>query len=137
MWFTPQPEDSPWAKRIDWYLNMQIRRAEKHKNRKIETQLLKTLQDNELAEFKFPASKDSPLLIASQGRLPVDAVVRVPYFGDQKKWFLGLSTVWKGLARPQARIFLPFQVSVDEVKSYWAKDDDHLLSIVPFETTLE
>jgi hypothetical protein len=137
LWVTPQPDQSPWTKRIDWYLNMQMRRAEKHNHRSIHNHLKRTLQENELPEFDFPATNHSPLLIASQGHLPVDAIVKVPFVDSQEQWFLVLRKIWTDLERPQVRLFLPANLTVEEVKKHWPKDDEHLISIVPYATTLE
>ncbi|MEO0336962.1 MAG: hypothetical protein AAF202_11235 [Pseudomonadota bacterium] len=137
LWITPQPELSPWTKRIDWYLNMQMRRAEKHQHKMISPQIMRTLEDNELPNFDFPMVADSPLLIASQGRLPVEAIVKVPFHKDTKAWIENLRTIWVELGRPQVRVFLPEQLSVEDVAPLWPEEDEHLISIVPFSTTLE
>ncbi|NQY99728.1 MAG: hypothetical protein HRT45_03545 [Bdellovibrionales bacterium] len=137
LWITPQPEHSPWTKRIDWYLNMQMRRAEKHQHREIHSDLKQTLIENELPEFDFPADKSAPLLIGCQGHLPVEAIVRVPFLDKQADWFDALRKIWAELERPQVRLFLPDNMNVEQVKSFWPEEDQHLVSIVPYSTTLE
>ena len=130
LWIVPEPEHSPLAGRVDWYLNFQLARARYHKSRDLSPELKSTLIQQEWPEFHYDQEEDAPLMVAAGGYFPTDMVVQVPVKRTFKSWTKSIHKTWKNLGHPKMRIFLPEGRSVEDFKTEWDE------SIEPYDLTL-
>lgn len=141
LWITPNPEVSPWTRKIDWYLNFQMARAYHHEGLKISPELENILKENEV-QWNPSTHKREALMVATQLRLPATQVVLIPLKSDsatdKENWIESVKKIWEGLGSPRLRIFLPLVLKESEFLSLWPeggmKSD---LTFVPGELPLE
>ncbi len=137
LWVVPDPQKSPWTRKIDWYLNLQIRRAKNHQPQKISTQLEEILQANELNLPDFNINGNTPLLVNSHNHLPTRSVLHVPMTKKVEDWVSECHKIWRQLSEPTVRFFLPEEISEDIFENQWPKDQQAGVSFVPSHSPLE
>jgi hypothetical protein len=120
MWVTAQPEASPLYKKMDWYLNFQLSKAQFRKKAELSPQLITFLNENKLDMLAQAKSAPDILLISAAKNFPTKFVV-VNKLKDKKKWVQELHQTWLGLERPELRVFLPTDFTADEFKTNWPK----------------
>ena len=129
LWIVPNPEASPWARKIDWYLNFQVARASQHKAPNLPQKLTKLMEDNEITLEPISYTTEN-LMVGTQMRLPAQQVVVVPYVADKQHWIQTCKEIWTQLEQPRVRLFLPLEVKESEVLKLWGTkktaDDDEL-----------
>lgn len=119
LWVVGDLNSSAWAKKINWYLNFQLRRAKFHKTREMPQELRTVLQtwDVEAPELKLDSS--APLLVESSKLLPNQITVQLFNNRTFDSWVDEAIQVWNDLQRPSVRVFLPFEKTVSELTSRW------------------
>lgn len=137
LWVIPDPKNSPWARKIDWYLNLQIQRAKNHKSKKIPDQLKEILAANELDLPDFDIKGDTPLLVNSHNHLPTRSVLHVPMSKIAENWVAECHSIWMKLSKPTVRFFLPEEISDDIFENQWPKDQQAGVSFVSSQSPLE
>ena len=108
IWIIPEEHLSYWARKIDWYLNLQIyRTAYIYKNE--------------------PDSHSKiPLAIMSQQRFPNKQVIQMP-FDEPKKWVHNIFNLWNRFQRPSLRVFLPQNITDSFFKKLWPEGSQNKL----------
>jgi len=127
LWVVGLPENSAWARKIDWELNFQILRASKHQKPELSPELNQVLQKTGLEALSIDRT-GAPLLVAADLNLPC-------------RWVLSLSRIeapsllstWQDLGKPKLRIFLPQTQSVETFTKEW----DELAGEGDFQVVLE
>ncbi|MCB0414958.1 MAG: hypothetical protein KDD50_11530 [Bdellovibrionales bacterium] len=131
LWVLPGSKDSQWTKKIDWYLNFQISRANQRQCESSSPTLLKILNDNPELKLTLHApldKKNTPLIVSSSSLLPNEQTLEVIYQGHPEKWVEQIHSIWNNLKRPSLRIFVPDQIDEDKLLKQWSTLDDGLSS---------
>ncbi len=141
LWIVPNPEASPWARKIDWYLNFQMARASSHQPAKLSVDLQNLLEENEV-EFAPMSSSVKNLMVATQLRVPAHQVVLVPFEGEKNQWLKSCKNIWEQLGFPKLRLFLPVEIKDSDVQKLWGEPRDNEgeltdLTFVPGDLSLE
>lgn len=126
LWILPDSQHSTWARKVDWYLNFQMMRAEPHVPRPMAAELAAleekwvdepwSLQKN-LGQYEL-----TPLLVAPSGRLPCRQTVMIRFSGrreDLSSWLAESLRVSRGFLCPVIRVFLPDGVSQTDACALW------------------
>lgn len=126
LWIIPKLDENQASPKVDWYLNFQISKMERHHTPLISERLKYILDQTELQPAPLHSQKSFQLLIPTQGALPCRWVV-VNESSDFKTWVESSIQIWKSLKQPTARFFLPSgmkPVQFEEIwKSYGQFDD--------------
>lgn len=118
LWMLAGREHSGWARRLDWYLNFQLARAELPRTRSTSDGLK---QLTELAELDFPEIAVSPnaaLMIASSSLVPNHQTIVVG-FTNLPEWCRALHVAWTKLNAPTVRVLLPRDLRANEFAKHW------------------
>jgi hypothetical protein len=123
LWIAPDRSQSTWAARVDWYLNFQTARAEKHRPLPVPQPVLDILNRCELRNYDWQGEDktDNSILIWASPFVPARWVLTLPDSGDLDNWMTQAVRKWKSLQKPSVRIFLPRGASVAQCKSLWVK----------------
>jgi hypothetical protein len=119
LWILPDPRVSHWARKIDWYLNFQIARAERHLPPVLEPGLLQLLRDEQLDPPTTLSNTKAPLLLSSGHRLPAHQTVEISFTGDFSGWLAQAAGIWRDLGHPPLRLFLPQGTTSAQVEALW------------------
>lgn len=119
LWILPSPDVCFWARKIDWYLNFQLARAENHRPPQWTPGLIEILKEEGLEPPSTESWGEAPLLIASRHRLPTSQAVELPYNGRIKDWMEAAEKIWRDLGRPSLRLFLPQNVQINQAEAHW------------------
>lgn len=119
LWIIPDAQHSNWTQKLDWYLNFQLLRAERHHSALISEEFKELLKEQQLEPPTATDESQKPLMLASQHQLPVNQAVSVPYGGNLKEWVDAVAAVWTGLKRPPLRLFLPKGLTSAQVSGLW------------------
>lgn len=115
---------SKWARKIDWYLNFQLTRAEPHQPVSISSELNQILEEWEVeAPPRIELPHSAPLMVASASLLPNTTTVQVPLNEKTEAWVLSCHRIWTDLGRPSLRVFLPSSVSEAAFEKHWPSAD--------------
>lgn len=117
LWLIPSIEKSEWARKLDWYLNLQISRSRNHVTKDWSNEIKDIVTENEIELKPFKASKKQPMLVGTKRPLPFDQVVEIPFDGNSENWVQTCEEVWRGLGEPSVRLFLPPSLSANELQS--------------------
>lgn len=123
LWICADPESSAWTRRIDWYLNSQIMRAECRQQPAVPSELLRIEQEWGCDRPTIAVEETAPLMIASSRLLPNRQTVMVPFSGGSASWVKSCARIWKEMNRPSTRVFLPEAISLEEFEKAWPKKD--------------
>lgn len=121
IWYLAEGSESHWSRKIDWYLNFQAMKAEEHKSKQVSAEIKKIEDEWPMESFHCAQSGPSPVMIASQGNLPCPKIVFSAFQGNLDSWVTDCVHVWRGLGKPQIRVFLPDNVLTDPFRSAWIK----------------
>lgn len=143
LWLMPPLEQSPWTRKIDWYLGFQLRRAGPHRPAQFSGELNQIVQDNEVElpaalapESLVRLSNTSPLMIASEMLLPNHQTIIVPNTDSGNRseelvrWAVACHKIWHRLGEPNVRVFLPEGASVAAFEKAWPPSHDHEIEVV-------
>src|SRR5687768_17785864 len=113
LWIVPGISESHHTLQIDWYLNFQISQAQTKVPINPSQNLQMILEQTEL---KYPEIKTSnhSLMILAVNSLPCRWVVAVENSFDLKTWTKDLFSIWKNLAQPSLRVYLPPNAKTNE-----------------------
>lgn len=128
LWIVADLGHSKWTRKIDWYLNFQLMRAEPRKAPEISDELRKVMDTWEFDPPTIAVRPTAPLMVASSQLLPNSKTVMVPFTADAGEWVRRCHQVWMELQRPSLRLFLPEALSNGDVEKAWPKSDrtDHI-----------
>lgn len=133
-WFLPQLSHSKWTRKVDWYLNFVISRADNHNSAQLSPKLESIISENELPLQPIKCDDKAPALFASHSRLPNHQTIVINFNNDIQTWVTEIQKIWQNLNQPQSRIFLPVDISIDEFKNLWPKtESDSELDVVAFD----
>ena len=121
LWIVAEPEKSKWARKIDWYLNFQLVRAEDHASPETSVELDEIVQKWHVDSIRFEIEANAPLMVASARLLPVAKTVLIPFSGDAQAWARVCNQVRQNLQNPVTRIFLPESLDPDAFTKAWPK----------------
>jgi len=118
LWIIADLESSAWSKKLDWYLNFQLRRASLHKSMKISDSFRDKILSWGIKLPEMPpeiidTSSVAPTMIASRKLLPNELTVQIP-MTDIKTWASECRRISKQLKLTKARVFLPRNVKAQE-----------------------
>ncbi len=118
LWIIADLESSLWAKKLDWYLNFQLRRARLHQSPSLSEHTKQKLSDWGFTapEMQSPAAT---LMIASAKLLPNEFTVQIKTIGksNHEKWASECLKLIQNLQVRKARIFLPAKMTPEDFKS--------------------
>lgn len=119
LWIVPEGASSPLAKKIDWYLNFQIARAELHEPRPVSPELKKVIVENDLGLPEHSTPANSPLLVAADRHFPTPRIIELKTQPSLQGWVGRIQEIWTRLGRPKLRVFLPNDLSPEEFQKIW------------------
>ncbi|HVK62673.1 MAG TPA: hypothetical protein VM432_14035 [Bdellovibrionales bacterium] len=122
VWLVPDLEHSEWTKKIDWYLNYQIKRSTPHTPALFSKELEEVIARSEFESPTVRLDPQAPMMIACEKLVPAAQTVVVPFKTDAD-WISTCHRVWVGLARPSVRIFLPRGMTMAGFTKVWPKQD--------------
>jgi hypothetical protein len=132
VWMVAGLNESAWTRRIDWYLNFQMVRAEPHRAPELSEDLKRILQTSEMDAPVVTHAPWAPLMVASAGLLPNSKTIQVRSSPDgaPEKWVKSCHSIWSKLGRPRSRIFLPDRMRVDVFEKVWPSADRSAIECV-------
>lgn len=123
LWIVPDLESSPWAQKIDWYLNFQLVKSMRHQRAELHEDLKNLVKITEQNIFDLENYKSlENLMIISNQQLPNKCVVMIPWRGDLKVWAQEVVKTWSQLAKPGLRVFLPPGFSTANLEAAWPQN---------------
>lgn len=117
LWLLPSIEKSDWARKLDWYLNLQISKSRNHESQQWSENIKEIITENEIELKPFKAAKKQPLLVGLKRPLPFNQVVEVPFDGNAENWVQSCEKVWLELGKPSVRLFLPHNLSPNDAQT--------------------
>lgn len=107
LWILPDAGNSRWTVKIDWYLNFQICKAERHHSRALPEYVAEVLSETGLERPVLRYASHAPLLIPSQNLLPNKWIAILPLHKSYSQWVADIAQSWESLQNPSLRVFLP------------------------------
>ena len=123
LWIIGPAAESKWARKIDWHLNFQIRRADLHQTPALSSDLKKVIEESEAVIPDVPAVSGRPLMIASSALLPNSKTVLVAGGAMGGDWVMECHKVWSDLGRPLTRVFLPDGLTSEQFSRSWPNQE--------------
>ncbi len=121
LWVVAQPAASQLTRKIDWYLNFQIMKAECHKRQTVSVELAQIEEEWGFDRPEISVTEQAPMLIPSHACFPNTQTVIVPFAGDGKRWAETIQKISVALKMSKIRVFLPDALSRDAFKKAWPK----------------
>lgn len=121
LWLVADAATSVWSRRIDWHLNFQAMKSERHQSFERPEQIKIIEEQWPHDTFNLKIADRAPLLIASSGLLPCSKTVFITFLGDVNSWVSECVRTWNGLGKPPVRVFLPDLVSPELFQAAWVK----------------
>lgn len=132
LWIVPEPSTSPEVRKLDWYLNFQLARAQAHSSQQLSPEMRNILIQNEWPEMTLQSSDNQALMVAARRFLPTDMVVMIPSQPSFANWMSQVKKIWTDLGQPSTRVFLPEGPSIESVRDLWpATDSSSKITVVP------
>jgi hypothetical protein len=119
VWIVPDLGVSSWSRKIDWYLNLQLMRAEPKKPTELCSEMREVAQKWDFDVPVAPLNPLAPLMVVSDRLLPNHQTILVPV-GEDGQWPRRCHRVWLNLGRPSLRIFLPDHQGVETFTQEWS-----------------
>ncbi len=123
LWVLPDISNSRWTVKIDWYLNFQICKAQRHTLRELPDFVEKVITDTGIEKPAIKYDEHSTLLIASEHLLPNKWVALVPVHKNYAQWAKQVFETWASLQTPSLRVFLPAGYSAGDFNEHWRSHD--------------
>ena len=111
LWFLPEPKESQWSRKIDWYLNFQITRSIKHQKPFVPAELIQRIEDCGLEGMEIEVSQEAPTFIVSEGLLPNKKSIILPNTSSFYPWAKRLLQIREKLGSPSTKVFIPSKYS--------------------------
>lgn len=106
IWILPEPQSSLWTRKMDWYLNGLISKAESRTPLELPLGLKQVLREEEIDVMMVP--KHEGLLMVSGDRfLPCQKVIVQQFSGGLKSWLKRVIEQACRSGSGQLRVFLP------------------------------
>lgn len=119
LWILPEGASSPLAKKVDWYLNFQIARAEMHEPRPLSPELKKIIVENDLGLQEQALPAGAPLMVAAEKYFPTGRIIELKSQSSLQTWVDRIQDIWLKLGRPKLRVFLPNELTPEEFQKIW------------------
>ena len=119
LWIVPDAGNSRWSVKIDWYLNFQICKAERHVSRALPEFVSDVLSETGLEKPALKYSPQAPLLIPSENLLPNKWVAVLPLHKNYTQWVSDIARTWASLHNPTLRVFLPPGQNAGSFNELW------------------
>lgn len=124
LWVLPQLEKSSWAKRLDWYLNFQLQKAQERESQNLASEKVqesakdvKALNEKTDSPSDSNTNSKSSLLIESQKLLPNKMTLQLSFQDSIESWIAQIIEKSLLLKQSRVRVFLPQKIKFDQVKS--------------------
>lgn len=127
MWVIPEGSNSPMAKKVDWYLNFQVARAELHSVMPVSPELKKIIVENDLDLPEPKLSAGAPLMIASSQHFPTSQIIEIKVQSSLNDWVSRIQNIWLKLRRPRMRVFLPNDLTPEDFEKIWQSNTKAIL----------
>lgn len=119
LWMVPDSPHCRWTQKIDWYLNFQIIKNQRHLSPEIRNFTKLVLHETGLTTYEQVLPKSAPLMIVSEAFFPNKWVVVVPMTPHFSLWVQEISKIWENLKHPSFRIFLPTGQNAGSFHKEW------------------
>jgi hypothetical protein len=121
LWILPESQLSHWTQQIDWHLNFQISRAQLHQSQNLSPVAKEILFKCALENLDWVEEHSERLLILSSQNLPNRWVLVLNGANQIDEWLKEATAVWKSLAFPTLRFFLPETIGKAAFEKKWLK----------------
>lgn len=119
LWILPPATHSKWLSRWDWYLNFQLCKSVARKKAQMAPRLQHVAEMYEIPIPKTGAASDAPLMLASEGLLPTDKFILLPFPGETKDWLKGAKRLAIELQAKDICVFLPHRATRVKAEAVW------------------
>lgn len=118
LWIVPTLDSNHTSPKLDWYLNFQVSKMERHQSAVLPQALQDILAATEL-ENPLPQKNQSLLkMIPTKGALPCKWVI-INENLEFKTWVESSVQTWKSLKQPPVRFFLPAGQTPAKFEEIW------------------
>jgi len=125
LWVMPTAQHSAWFARLDWYLNWQMTKGLSYQRQKPSLELLRVMEMSDIAFGAHPEFGNTPLMVASTGRLETDRCVVIAYGDDLKAWLGQVADLAEKLKAQKLRVYLPKGSAQSAARDHWKKLSDN------------
>lgn len=143
LWIIPNHESTDLLRKIDWYLNFQLSRAQNHKTQPLAPQIKSIIAENGLPEFS-PLQEETfalPIMVASENGFPSKKIIEIPFpvrdnertkpREKHKLWLKSIYRIWNDLDKPTLRVFLPSEMTPEQFRSEWPGSPQDNVIVIP------
>lgn len=121
LWIVPDFQSCRWTRKIDWYLNFQIIKNQRHLSPETRNFTKLIQREAGLESYEQSLPKNAPLMITSEAFFPNKWVVLVPTSPNFGAWVREVSGIWENLKHPTLRVFLPTGQNAGSFHKEWQK----------------
>lgn len=121
LWIVSDTANCHWTQKLDWYLNFQIVKSQRHLSPEIRNFTKYIQKESGLETYEVSVPKDAPLMITSEAFFPNKWVVVVPMTASFEVWVREVSNIWENLKHPSLRVFLPTGQNAGSFNKEWQK----------------
>ncbi|MBS1971018.1 MAG: hypothetical protein JSU04_11960 [Bdellovibrionales bacterium] len=121
LWIVPDSASCHWVQKLDWYLNFQIVKSQRHLSPETRNFTKYIQKESGLETYEISLPKDAPLMITSEAFFPNKWVVVVPMTANFGIWVREVLGIWENLKQPSLRIFLPTGQNAGSFNKEWQK----------------
>ncbi len=119
LWIVPDSNNCRWTHKLDWYLNFQIIKNQRHLSPETRNFTKLIQKDTGLEVYEHTIPKNTPLMITSEPFFPNKWVVVVPMAASFSTWVHEASNIWENLKHPSLRVFLPTGQNAGSFNKEW------------------
>lgn len=119
LWIVPDSANCHWTQKLDWYLNFQIIKGQRHLSPEIRIFTKLIQKETGLESYEQSLPKGAPLMVTSEAFFPNKWVVVVPMAENFSLWVRQISGIWENLKHPSLRIFLPTGQNAGSFNKEW------------------
>lgn len=121
LWIVPDTKSCRWTQKLDWYLNFQIIRQQRHLSPEIRNFTKHIQSETGLDTYEISMPPAPPLMVPSESFFPNKWVVILPMTPQFSMWVREVSNIWENLKHPSLRIFLPTGQNAGSFHKEWQK----------------
>lgn len=119
LWIIPDSAHGRWNQKIDWYLNFQIVKSQRHLTPETRNFIKLIQSETGLESHEPPILRNAPLMITSEAFFPNKWVVVIPMPVEFSRWVREASNIWENLRNPGLRVFLPTGQNAGSFNKEW------------------
>lgn len=119
LWIVPDTAHCRWTQKIDWYLNFQIIKSQRHLSPETRNFTKLIQKEAGLESYDHRALRNAPLMMTSESFFPNKWVIVVPLAVNFSTWVREVSNIWENLKHPSLRIFLPTGQNAGSFHQEW------------------